>query len=111
MNLPNKTFCILPWVSVETSPIGTLRPCCLAEDEIVDADNNKYTVETAMDTVRGSQYMQDLRQQFIDGKRPDTCKKCWAVEDSGGKSKREYSIERLEHMGIDTDTWNTDAKP
>lgn len=36
MNLPNKTFCILPWVSIETSPIGTLRPCCLAEDELKD---------------------------------------------------------------------------
>ncbi len=110
MNLPNKTFCILPWVSIETSPIGTLRPCCLAEDEIVDENNVKYTVETSMDVVRNSQYMQQLRQKFLDGERPDTCKKCWAVEDAGGKSKREYSIERLEHMGISS-TWNKDAKP
>ena len=110
MNIPNKTFCILPWVSIETTPLGTLRPCCLAEDEIVDENNNKYTVETSMDIVRGSQYMENLRQQFLDGKRPDTCKKCWQVEDSGGKSKRNYSIERLQHMGI-TEHWNKRAKP
>jgi len=111
MKLPNKTFCILPWVSVEASPIGTFRPCCLAEDEIVDENNVKYTVKTDIDTVRQSQYMKDLRQQFLDGKRPTTCKKCWAVEDSGGKSKRQYSEQRLKDMGIGQEHWNRRAKP
>jgi len=111
MNLPNKTFCILPWVSVETSPIGTLRPCCLAEDEIVDSNNRKFLIkQDSIETARTSEYMNNLRQEFLDGLRPETCKKCWAVEDSGGKSKREYTLERLEHMGI-TDEWTQDAKP
>ena len=111
MKLPNKTFCILPWVSVETSPIGTLRPCCLAEDEIVDTDGRKFHVrQHSIDSARKSDHMNRLRQQFLDGHRPETCKKCWAVEDSGGKSKREYTLERLEHMGI-SDEWSQDAKP
>jgi len=111
MNLPNEKFCILPWVSIETSPIGTMRPCCLAEDEIVDKDNRKFHIkEDSIDSARNSAYMNSLRQEFLDGNRPDTCKKCWAVEDSGGKSKRQYTLERLEHMGI-SDEWMQDAKP
>ena len=35
MNLPHDKFCVLPWVSLEASPIGTVRPCCLADDEIL----------------------------------------------------------------------------
>jgi hypothetical protein len=34
MKIPHEKFCVLPWVSLETSPIGTVRPCCLAEEEI-----------------------------------------------------------------------------
>ena len=109
MNLPNETFCILPWVSVETSPIGTMRPCCLAEDELVNDQGEKLRI--GVDTVEQAQEsMRDLRSQFLNGEKPDTCKKCWAVEDSGGKSKREYTLERLEHMGI-SDEWTQDAKP
>ena len=109
MKLPFKTFCILPWVSIETSPIGTLRPCCLAEDELIDQRGNKFkigqcTIEEARDSMSG------LRSQFLNGERPDTCKKCWAVEDSGGKSKREYTLERLEGM-IDDAEWTREHKP
>ena len=37
MTLP-KTICMLPWISIETSPIGTARPCCLAQEEIYYVD-------------------------------------------------------------------------
>jgi len=111
MHLPNETFCILPWVSIETSPVGTLRPCCLAEDELSDQRGNKFKIgETSIQQARDSKQMQWLRQEFLDGKQPDTCKKCWAVEDSGSKSKRQYTLDRLEHMGI-SDEWTKDSKP
>ena len=109
MNLPNKTFCILPWISIETSPIGTLRPCCLAEDELIDQRGNKFKIgQCVIEEARDS--MSGLRSQFLNGERPDTCKKCWAVEDSGGKSKREYTLERLEGM-IDDAEWTREHKP
>jgi hypothetical protein len=41
MNLP-KTICMLPWVSIETSPIGTARPCCLAKEEITGVNGEKF---------------------------------------------------------------------
>jgi len=47
MNIPHDKFCVLPWVSIEASPIGTVRPCCLADDEILDNGGNKFELSTA----------------------------------------------------------------
>lgn len=86
---PNDSLCILPWVSLETSPVGTARPCCLAEEEITDSNGNKMTVkEHKLQDIFNSKYMQDLRQQFRRGEKPETCKKCWVEEAAGRNSKR-----------------------
>ena len=85
----NDSLCILPWVSLETSPVGTARPCCLAEDEITDASGNKMSVkEHSLDDIINSDYMKKLRQQFRNGEKPETCKKCWVEEAAGRNSKR-----------------------
>ncbi len=111
MKLPHDKFCVLPWVSLETSPIGTTRPCCLAEDEIKDEGGNKYSLMTTdLNVVHNSEYMRKLRQEFLDGKKPQTCRKCWNEERSGRTSKRMHTINRLEHIVTDTE-WTADAKP
>ena len=111
MNVPHDKFCVLPWVSLETSPVGTVRPCCLADDEICDNTGHKFKLLTSsFDKIRNSNQMQQLRQEFVNGEQPATCRKCWAVEDSGGTSKRMHTLNRLKHMGISPE-WTTDAKP
>lgn len=111
MKLPNKTFCILPWVSLEASPVGTVRPCCLADDELVDNAGDKFNLNTAQfTTIQNCQSMRNLRRQFLDGDQPKTCRKCWDEEKSGRTSKRLHTIERLKHMLPDQD-WTIDAKP
>ena len=112
MNIPHDRFCVLPWVSLETSPIGTVRPCCLAEDELVDNAGDKFNLATAkFDTIQNSHSMRRLRQEFIDQKQPQTCRKCWREERAGRTSKRMHTLDRLKHMlGHETD-WTIDAKP
>ncbi len=111
MNLPHEKFCVLPWVSLETSPIGTVRPCCLADDEIVDDTGTKCRLDTHdFETIRNTRHMQQLRQEFIDGQQPRTCRKCWQEESAGRTSKRMHTLDRLKHMGI-TEQWTADAKP
>lgn len=111
MNIPHDKFCVLPWVSLETSPIGTVRPCCLAEEEIVDDAGNKFDLNTASFAgIQNSAYMQDLRQQFLNAKQPQTCRKCWREERSGRTSKRMHTLDRLKHM-IPDQPWTTDARP
>jgi len=94
-NLPEK-ICMLPWISIETSPIGTARPCCLAIDEITKPNGEKYSLrENTLDEIYHSEYMQDLRGQFLAGEKPSTCKRCWDEEAAGRTSKRMNSRIRL----------------
>jgi MoaA/NifB/PqqE/SkfB family radical SAM enzyme len=73
---------------METTPMGEFRPCCLANEPIPNLNISKG--DTLKDAFE-SDYMEDLRQQFLQGKQPETCSKCWSLEDSGGTSKRMIS--------------------
>jgi len=111
MNLPHPKFCVLPWISLEASPIGTVRPCCLADDEIVDDAGEKFSLLSAnFADIQNSAHMRGLREEFLAGKKPQTCRKCWMEERSGRTSKRMHTLDRMKHMGID-DEWTADAKP
>jgi MoaA/NifB/PqqE/SkfB family radical SAM enzyme len=95
MALPDK-ICMLPWISIETSPIGTARPCCLAVDEITKSDGTKYSLrENTLEEIYHSDYMQDLRKDFLAGNKPATCQRCWDEEAAGRTSKRINSRIRL----------------
>ena len=95
MSLPDK-ICMLPWISIEASPIGTARPCCLAKDEITKPDGSKYSLrETSLEEIYHSTYMQNLRQDFLAGNKPATCNRCWDEEAAGRTSKRINSRIRL----------------
>jgi MoaA/NifB/PqqE/SkfB family radical SAM enzyme len=111
MNLPHDQFCVLPWISLEASPIGTVRPCCLADDEIVDNNGNKFELATAdFADIQNSNHMRDLREDFLAGKKPQTCRKCWNEERSGRTSKRMHTLDRLKHV-LTEQEWTSDAKP
>ena len=111
MKLPHDKFCVLPWVSIEASPIGTVRPCCLADDEIVDNAGNKFELSTAdFADIQNSNHMRGLREQFLAGQKPQTCRKCWNEERGGRTSKRMHTLDRLKHSIADTE-WTADAKP
>ena len=111
MNIPHDKFCVLPWISLETSPIGTVRPCCLAEEEIVDNDGNKFDLNSAnFVNIQNSKYMQNLRLEFLDAQQPNACRKCWREERAGRTSKRMHTLDRLKHM-LPDQSWTVDAKP
>jgi len=109
MALPEK-ICILPWISIETSPIGTARPCCLAKDEITYYDEKgneqKYNLKThTLEEIYHSRYMQILRRDFLYGHKPATCQRCWDEEAAGRVSKRMNSRIRLKEYYDNVD-WN-----
>ena len=112
MALPEK-ICILPWISIETSPIGTARPCCLAKDEITYYDDlgieHKYNLNThTLEEIYHSKYMQLLRKDFLYGHKPATCKRCWDEEAAGRTSKRINSKIRLKEYVNEIDFHNLD---
>ena len=84
MKIPHDKFCVLPWISIEASPIGTVRPCCLADDELVDNTGEKFQLNSAaFADIQNSNSMRNLRQQFLAGQKPQTCRKCWMEEQIG----------------------------
>jgi MoaA/NifB/PqqE/SkfB family radical SAM enzyme len=111
MKVPHDKFCVLPWVSLEASPIGTVRPCCLADDELVNDSGEKFSLLTAnFEQIQASSAMQHLRQQFLDGNKPQTCRKCWNEERAGRTSKRMHTLDRLKHV-ISDQEWSIEHKP
>lgn len=92
--------CILPWISIETTPLGGVRPCCLYTDEIPDIDLRKNTLEEAFN----SKTMRDLRRSFRRGEKPAGCRNCWREEDVGKKSKREFMLEKFKDAKVDYST-------
>lgn len=99
---------MLPWVSIEASPIGTARPCCLAKDEITNEAGEVYKLQSnTLEDIYHSVYMQDLRKEFLAGKQPSTCQRCWDEEDAGRTSKRMNSRVRLKEYYDQVDWQNT----
>jgi MoaA/NifB/PqqE/SkfB family radical SAM enzyme len=99
---------MLPWISIETSPIGTARPCCLAVDEITKPDGTKYSLrENTLEEIYHSEYMQNLRKEFLTGSKPETCQRCWDEEAAGRVSKRMNSRIRLKEYYDSVDWANT----
>jgi pyruvate-formate lyase-activating enzyme len=111
MKIPNDNFCVLPWISLEASPIGTVRTCCLSLREICDNQGKKYTLnEAKLFDIQNSDQMKDLRSDFLHGKRHSDCQRCWAEEDAGRTSKRMHTLNRLKHI-LPDQNWTQDAKP
>jgi MoaA/NifB/PqqE/SkfB family radical SAM enzyme len=107
MTLP-ESICMLPWISIEATPMGTARPCCLAQEEIKDDSGQPFSLrKSTLATIYSSDYMVNLRQQFRNGERPETCSRCWTEEAAGRDSKRIHSRIRLKELYTQVD-WNND---
>ena len=106
---PNRTSCLLPWLSMETSPTGGARPCCLYREEIKDENGEKYSLtKVPLSTIFKSSYMQNLRKEFREGKKPAGCQTCWDEEAAGRQSKRISTFYRLKHLQYMVD-WHNDT--
>jgi radical SAM protein with 4Fe4S-binding SPASM domain len=83
------SFCSLPWINISTDVNGSLRPCCkFAQPE----PDNEYQLpnmkEGSLDVLWNDQRFQNLRQAFLDGKKPKECQSCWDEEAAGMRSFR-----------------------
>ena len=88
INLP-ETFCFNPWTNLEISSQGEFRPCCVFKESIKDSTGRAYNINTdTLDKVYNSDYLKNLRQQFLDGQRPSECFYCWYQESLTKESNR-----------------------
>lgn len=100
VDLP-KSICRLPWTSMEVTPMGTYRPCCLYGETIPNLSVQKgHTVADA----QHSDYMKTLRTQFLNGEKPTGCNACWQEEAVPGRmSKRNASVYKVKEPAFNED--------
>ena len=93
----NDNKCILPWIHLEASATGHAKPCCLYKEPVI-VDNKPAKLDNmSLEEIWNSSYIEDLRQQFLDGKKPQGCEACWQQEKVGKISKRQESNEKYNH--------------
>ena len=76
---------------VNLNPNGEVVPCCIADDNYVIGDLNTQSIEDIWNSPR----MVNLRQKFLDGKKPKICTRCFSKEETGVSSHRQHSNEKF----------------
>jgi radical SAM protein with 4Fe4S-binding SPASM domain len=82
----SKTFCSVPWLQIHTEPDGKVFPCCYYSHDSEHSLGN-WNKEKTGDIFHGKKW-NELRKDFLDGKKPDACTRCWKEEDAGIESMR-----------------------
>ena len=98
-------ICPLPWTSLEVGVNGGASPCCLYKGGQVP---NTKVYNTDLRQIQKSKHMEDLREKFRNGERPDGCSNCWAEEDAGKTSKRMNSLYKMKNS---LQNWTPDSEP
>lgn len=90
-----KHLCHHPWVGLDITPQGEFKPCCKYES----------IIDTSLSGYLNNKQLHQLRQEFLQGKRPSGCKRCWDDEDSGLPSKRQLDSKYI--FQNQTPDWNS----
>ncbi|MCZ0933176.1 MAG: twitch domain-containing radical SAM protein [Oligoflexia bacterium] len=92
MKKNSKTFCILPWMHVSTSPSGNLRVCCNGDfnkNFILNSDGSPYKIyKDDLKKAWHAPFYKKIRWQMLDGQRPEMCAPCFREEEACSESPR-----------------------
>ena len=96
------TFCPLPWTHLEVRENGFVFPCCIS------TENALGIIEDGLIQTFHSEKMITLRQEFLEGKKPNSCINCWSKEHRGLISNRirhrNFIMKETLIKGLDTPT-------
>ncbi len=84
-------ICIKPWTHLVQHTNGFFSPCCKIEDLLLS--NGK--LARNLDEAWNGETLENLRKEFLDGKKPSLCKQCWKEEVSGNESDRTLTNRRV----------------
>ena len=102
----NKSLCLYPWTNLEVTPSGRFKTCCVINQPI--SNNGKiYNVNDIENFSIKDVYFSDqqvkLRQDFLEGKQPECCSKCWTEESTGKQSDRQLYYHHMKRDMLDLD--------
>ena len=82
-------FCVMPWFGLTISSDGGVRPCC--EHKRI---YNIHHDPPPLDFYNQREFI-SLRKDFLNGKKPDGCERCWKHEEQNGFSQRMHFNKKL----------------
>jgi sulfatase maturation enzyme AslB (radical SAM superfamily) len=77
----SKSFCIMPWSGISTEASGGYRPCCWMD--------GTHLYRGSIDDYETSDYLSEMKQDFLEGRYPDTCSRCKWNDENNMVSKRQ----------------------
>ena len=78
-------FCPMPFCHLNIKQEGKISACWRYPDKVGD-----YTKDSVVEVWNNDQ-MKELRRALLNGERPDGCRSCWDLEDSGVVSTRQQT--------------------
>jgi len=78
-------MCYHPWVGLDISPQGLFKPCCKYKD----------TIANSFQSYIESTELAQLKKEFLEGKKPGGCYRCWRDEEAGITSKRQLDQKHI----------------
>ncbi len=83
--MSKENFCLQPWIGIHAWPDGSVFPCCMYDSSKPLGNINK---EDIQDLVNNKEY-KTLRQQLLNNEKPEGCKRCYQLEESGIQTLRQ----------------------
>lgn len=81
-------ICVLPFNSISVDATGLLRPCCSSGGDIAFEHNAE---DLTPIQILNNPDIINLRKEFIEDKKPESCKRCWQMESIGTDSFRKIA--------------------
>lgn len=103
-----ESVCVNPWINIELSTVGALRPCCNYDWQESNVFPNIENLSIGIAVNDNS--FKHLRKQMKAGVLVSGCKKCWADEQAGNQSKRQRDNYVFKDKLFEIDWNQTDAQ-
>jgi len=88
----SKHFCPMPFVNLEARTDGSMSICCQMDELISHKGETLSLTHNVLTDGWRSDWLQNLRKDFLNGEKPKSCYSCWTAEDAGIDSKRQRAL-------------------
>jgi sulfatase maturation enzyme AslB (radical SAM superfamily) len=97
-NERSPTWCPYPWINLNSNTDGRVKLCCsIVDDEhISESLQDLNFADHSIERIWNSQYIQNIRSEMLQGKKPKACRVCWKLEANGAQSSRQAAIENFQ---------------
>lgn len=93
----SKPYCLMPWIHFHVGDDGWAKACCVANMPFGNINTSSF------DDIWNGPSIQKLRKKFSEGVPDKRCAQCIKLEESGGKSIRQETHEKFDHLDISFD--------